>query len=1055
MKRYRKLRIGGIGVASLVSVIVTFIIPSVAALAIAAMAMSVNNLTGTSYTSVPFIANTSNGALISAGQMLPTGLDTRVTSANGTSLPHMLADNYTLFVGDAPAHTSTSFTYTTGNTALSAFKIIPGYSGNITTPDDASLEIGSVFDISISGYFDTSVGSGKDILFKDGAVKLDVSAASTIKFHALNADNSDNWTMTATPVASGVHTVRVYADGLTARMTVDGVETDTEALLTPSTGTAGNDGRFDGKYSRNVFYANGRHWFFSGTAGGNLQYKTSLDGLSWGAQSALTADGRTSYDEFAVWFDGTNVHYAREANAVGNYNMMYRRGVPEADGSITWAAAEQTVENTAVNYTIYAAQSVITDTTGRPVIAYQYNAAGNLKIVRSSTTDGTWSTDAGFTYVTSVGGSNQGYVVPLSGNALYMLRYSGTTVYGRYFNGTSWVGTDSSLWTGTALILYGGQSDAANNIYVGYRTDNSPNYYYYGRVIDSSLSVGTAFQLWLSSSSSGVAVTVTSDGRAFYFHHPAATTNPFAAEGYYRYKVYTRTGGLGSQNTVGTDTNGNTICASATNYGGVFSVANTDGANMYYGHLMLNWTWLDNANIWGWMAKNSMSYADNITLDVGGARRLTYLPTSIILGTTLPDASGNGNDGTFNWGSSTLTVSAAALVTLPATNITTNSATLNGQLLDMVGAASYSTYFDYGLSTSYGMATPIFTISAPGLISANASGLSPNTTYHFRAVAVSSNITLYGGDLTFATTLGAGGGLLQMGGGNARVFKNYITDNDTLVVAEIVNTYTPYYPNQSPKEYFSIQLIDTDNTTILAATPQQDWGDKPIGIYINPTQSRNLTNGANYYVRIQGNFAANVSSQYQLQHLPWANDWKGADLTKLDDWAVYVAMNMQTFYSGSGYVTVLTDRKLAITDAVGGYFTAGIAGIGQVRPNLFTTSQQTPTFTAGVSLIPTDNTTAYTAYVGSTIANDANDLGVPFGMTGRDMLAGALALAMLGVIMTGTAAMGGFGALGLFLISIPILWLGTYFKVVGVQYIMILTIIFGFLFVRQFWIKTT
>jgi hypothetical protein len=294
-----------------------------------------------------------------------------------------------------------------------------------------------------------------------------------------------------------------------------------------------------------------------------------------------------------------------------------------------------------------------------------------------------------------------------------------------------------------------------------------------------------------------------------------------------------------------------------------------------------------------------------------------------------------------------------------------------------------------------------------------------------------------------------------MGGGNARVFSNYLTTGDLLFTAEIVNTYMPYYPNQSPKEFFTVQLIGTDNTTILAATPQRQWGDKPIAIYLNPAQAKGITYGAGYYIRIQANFSANVTAQYKLQHLPWANDWKGSDLTRLDDWCIFVATNMQKFHNGSGYVTVLTDRELAITDAVGGYFTTGIPAIGQVRPNLFTTSQQNPVFNMGVADNTWDNATAWSVNVGPSIAADAAVFAIPFGLTGRDLAAAGIALGMLGVVMTGAASTGGFGALGFFLISIPILWLGTYFKIVGVQYVMALTIIFGFLFVRQFWIKTT
>lgn len=56
------------------------------------------------------------------------------------------------------------------------------------------------------------------------------------------------------------------------------------------------------------------------------------------------------------------------------------------------------------------------------------------------------------------------------------------------------------------------------------------------------------------------------------------------------------------------------------------------------------------SNNWTWMQNNVMSYADNVTISVSGTQVLRYQPDSIIQGTTLPDESGNGNDGIFTWG---------------------------------------------------------------------------------------------------------------------------------------------------------------------------------------------------------------------------------------------------------------------------------------------------------------------------------------------------------------------------------------------------------------------
>lgn len=1028
------------------------------ALALAvSLTMAVNNTSATSYTNVPFIDDTHNEMLIAAGNLLPSGLDSRVLDSSGHELPRMLADNNTLFTANSTAHTSSTFTFTTGNTPSSTMPVITGVSGNVSTIDAPDLELDRHFDISISGYFNTSVnGTTQNILYKSGAAQLNVSAPSILTFHALNADNSDNWTMVSGAVASGNHTVRIWADGLTAYLSVDGSTADTQSLYTSNAAVidgAATTTTYVGGIQRAVFHTQGLYWQFY-VHSNNLQYRTSSDGSSWSAATAITSDNKVvDQKSWSLVFDGSsNVSYARFYGFPADGRFLYRKGAPQSDGSITWAAAEQTIDTGIGAGGNLQEMAISVSSDGHAMVYYSNHLQTLLYAIRNSNTDGTWATTGG--YPQNISGSfssSSSFFATTSdfdSNKQYVMWVTSGAVYGTYYNGSSWSGATD--WWGGGIYTLPAGSLAINNDddIVGVWNDNAGTIYLRER--DSSGSFAAA-QTFVSTNALNVRPSISYDNVSqnyVVFYESTADNDIY-------FKTY-RSGTISSATKLATTTAGLSMTSSAVLYDNIFDVGTTNNPNVIHATMVFPWEWPDNANNWWWMTNNTMSYADNMTISVLGTQMLFYAPNNMIYGNSLPDRSAVGtHTGTIYWGTSTLTVSGAALLTLPATNITVNSATLNGQLLDMVGMSSYTTYFDYGLTTSYGNTASFGVMSAPGLLSANASALFPNTVYHFRAVAVSSNITLYGGDLTFTTLAGSGGGTFQFGGGNARVFKNYIANNDTLVTAEIVNTYVPYYPNQSPKEYFTVQLISTDNSTILAATPQQDWGDKPIGIYLNPTQSATITDGAGYYVRVQANFASNVSVQYQLQNVPWANDWKGADLTKLDDWCIYVALDMQTFYSGSGYVTVLTDRKLAITDAVGGYFTAGIAGIGQIRPNLFTTSQQSPVFTSGISGLPADNTTAYTAYVGSAIAADAAVMAVPFGLTARDVLAAVIGLSMLGVIMTGVSAMGGFGALGLFLISIPFLWLGTYFKIIGVQWVMILTIIFGFFAVRQFIIKTT
>jgi hypothetical protein len=107
-----------------------------------------------------------------------------------------------------------------------------------------------------------------------------------------------------------------------------------------------------------------------------------------------------------------------------------------------------------------------------------------------------------------------------------------------------------------------------------------------------------------------------------------------------------------------------------------------------------------------------------------------------------------GSDRTFT----TLSATGPPVVTTnAATNMASSSATLNGSL-DPHGLTT-SVHFQYGTTTSYGHTTPIQNQTGNTFrnISANISGLSTHTTYHFRMVATNSVGTRYGGDRIFTT----------------------------------------------------------------------------------------------------------------------------------------------------------------------------------------------------------------------------------------------------------------------------------------------------------------
>ena len=107
-----------------------------------------------------------------------------------------------------------------------------------------------------------------------------------------------------------------------------------------------------------------------------------------------------------------------------------------------------------------------------------------------------------------------------------------------------------------------------------------------------------------------------------------------------------------------------------------------------------------------------------------------------------------GADRTFT----TLTATGLPVVaTNPATLIASFSATLNGSLNPH--GLSTTVSFQYGTTTAYGSPTPMQTKTGSTYqdITANISGLSANTLYHFRMVATNSAGTRFGNDRTFTT----------------------------------------------------------------------------------------------------------------------------------------------------------------------------------------------------------------------------------------------------------------------------------------------------------------
>ena len=156
-----------------------------------------------------------------------------------------------------------------------------------------------------------------------------------------------------------------------------------------------------------------------------------------------------------------------------------------------------------------------------------------------------------------------------------------------------------------------------------------------------------------------------------------------------------------------------------------------------------------------------------------------------------------GSDTTFF----TTSAAAPAATTNSATSIASGSATLNGTVNP--NGASTTVVFEYGTSTSYGSTVTATQSPLTGTggqaVSASLSGLTPGTTYHFRAKATNSVGTAYGSDQSFTYPAVAPA---VVTGATTSVTTNSATLNGTVIPEGMSTTY--YFEYGTTTSYGSL-----------------------------------------------------------------------------------------------------------------------------------------------------------------------------------------------------------------------------------------------------------
>lgn len=344
---------------------------------------------------------------------------------------------------------------------------------------------------------------------------------------------------------------------------------------------------------------------------------------------------------------------------------------------------------------------------------------------------------------------------------------------------------------------------------------------------------------------------------------------------------------------------------------------------------------------------------------------LWFQPVAMLNGSTILDRgiSDGAQNGTITWGtlaaglSTSWNVGELTTITLAATNTQDNNATLNGMLSSLGSYAAADVYFQYGLNTSYGSTTSFQNRTSTGVFYADITNLQPSTTYHFRAVAVGTDIVVYGPDMTFTTT-GAG-----VPGTNlpdiltivdAKVVSGYMTAGDQLYLVSYKCIYLDGTPNAPASDYFVIQILNNGQVVGQWALP--GWGYQPVGLYLGPNSA--LPYGGTYTIRIMG-----IEKMWPTPPIPSAvrqlnpSDWLGTNLTQLDNWVITTAQSIGSYYDTE--LVTYTATGTVLNSAGGALFNQNISGLSNIRPMLFsayaTRPSPTSTPSTGTSYIDTWN----------------------------------------------------------------------------------------------------
>lgn len=144
----------------ILGVVLLLLLSSAVLAAAYSASITVTESDGTDHDQAPLQFTVNNTYLATNAFMNSSGNDTRVLAVDNTEMPHMVADTRTLFTSSVTASTQHLFSYTLGDTPLSTFYTIIGEDGGISVADNTSIELGDNSTVELKGWFNTESSSG-------------------------------------------------------------------------------------------------------------------------------------------------------------------------------------------------------------------------------------------------------------------------------------------------------------------------------------------------------------------------------------------------------------------------------------------------------------------------------------------------------------------------------------------------------------------------------------------------------------------------------------------------------------------------------------------------------------------------------------------------------------------------------------------------------------------------------------------------------------------------------------------------------------------------------